>query len=63
MKCMVIVFVEDVCTYARIVRMFGEYNEMCVICARGIIGIGGHGKHTQVTKHVNKLGNKIFDGS
>ena len=60
MKCMVIIFVQDVRTYVcRYGCMFGEknYNIICHAC--GIIGVASHGKHTWATEHATKLGNKF----
>ena len=57
MKCMVIIFVEDV---RMGVCMSGcSAKKMKYDKRKWHHGVASHGKHTRATEHVKKLGNKI----
>ena len=60
MKCMVIIFVEDVLMGVRTyVCQDVRRKKWNMISASGITGVASHGKHTRATEHLKKLGNKI----
>ena len=50
MKCMVIIFVEDV--RVRHVCQYVRRKKLNIISASGITGVASHGKHTRATEHV-----------
>ena len=55
MKCMVIIFAQDVRLSVDSIRTI--WKKINIISARGITGVASHGKHTranEVTEHVKK---------